>query len=304
MRRLEEEYIQLVGDQTKFIAFLGQYQQKAEKLRVAIDRFRTKTADFDAQIQAARAELARTEEAVAAQNLSPDEVQRMNHERESLTRNLDELRVKIAEANQMAYDQELQVTKSMDRFESLVTEYNALAQQIGTMPADGTSAVGPDGVDYNVDLDLGVEDLSILTNDGKRLQEKIKPALQAFGEKFLSEATELGVQKIAMDNELDKKIQEVEGMKDEAAVRQAKLSVLSEKAEEARLVSLQNMLRMSELILQALQKATASENEMNRRIENEVAICMEDNEQKSYKEQDALAEVRFQWVNSRLQGAS
>lgn len=33
---------------------------------------------------------------------------------------------------------------------------------------------------------------------------------------------------------------------------------------------------------------------MNRRIEQEVTNCIVDNEQKCYKEQDALAEVKFQ----------
>lgn len=216
---------------------MGQHEQKSEKLRIAIDRFRIKSADIDVQVQAARAELATIEEAVAAQNLSPDEIQRMNHERESLTRNLDDLRVKIAEANSSVYDQEMQVTKSMDRFEALVAEYTLLAQQIGTMSPDGSIAPGPDGIDYNVDFDLGVEDVNVLINDGKRLRATIRPALQAFGEKFRLEIANLAEKKIAMDDELDKKNSELEGMKDEGATRQAKLTVLSEKAEEARLVS-------------------------------------------------------------------
>ena len=67
------------------------------------------------QLEQLRSDLIRTEEAVAAQNLSPDEVQRMNHERESLSRNLDDLRGKIIEASQQAYDQEMEEWAEADQ---------------------------------------------------------------------------------------------------------------------------------------------------------------------------------------------
>jgi kinetochore protein NDC80 len=184
--------------------------------------------------------LARIEEAVAAQNMSPDEVQRMNHERETLTRNLDDLRVKISEASSQAYDAEMQLTKSMDRFDVLVSDYTNIAHQIGTIPllADGPGfALGPDGVDYNVDIDLGVEDVNELISEGKKLRSVIWPGLQAFGEKFRAETMELDNQKIVLEDELDRKMHEVEAMRDEAETRHAKYTMLNDKAEDAKQVS-------------------------------------------------------------------
>jgi len=187
-----------------------------------------------------RADLARTEEAVSAQNLSPDEVQRMNHERETLSRNLEDLRVKIAEASQQAYDQEMQVTKSMDRFEALISDYTALGHQIGTIPAlldTPGPALGPDGVDYNIDLDLGMDDVNELIAGGKKLRGVIWPGLQSFSEKIRREVMELDNQKIVLDDELDKRSQEADGMRDEAAVRQTRLNMLQNQAEDLRAVS-------------------------------------------------------------------
>ncbi len=94
----------------------------------------------------------------------------MNHERETLSRNLDELRAKIAEASQQSYDQEMLVTKSMDRFEQLLQDYTALAHQIGLINSL-TGGPGPDGIDYTLELDLGVNDLSEVQQAGKRMRQ-------------------------------------------------------------------------------------------------------------------------------------
>ena len=164
----------------------------------------------------------------------------MNHERDTLSRNLEDLRVKIAEASQQAYDQEMQVTKSMDRFEALISDYTALAHQIGTIPAlldTPGPALAPDGVDYNIDLDLGMDDVNELIAGSKRLRGIIWPGLQTFSEKFRREAMELDNQKIVLDDELDKRSQEADGMRDEAAVRQTRLNMLQNQAEDLRAVS-------------------------------------------------------------------
>ena len=195
---------------------------------------------IEQQLDSLRVDLARTEEAVAAQNLSPDEVNRMNHERETLSRNLEDLRLRIAEASQFAYDQEMQVTKSMDRFEQLLADYTALGHQIGTIPPlhDGSGpSVGPNGVDYSVEMDLGLEDLSEVQSAGRRMRSVIWLALQSYGEGFRREALELANQNIALDDEYDRRGQVVQAQKEEVGNSEMKLRNMHDQAEEAKSVS-------------------------------------------------------------------
>jgi kinetochore protein NDC80 len=242
-----------MSDKTKFISFIDSLSQKSEKLVANNARARAAVVDTgtsspstvvicaradphaEEQIQAIRAELVRTEAAVAAQNLSPDEVNRMNHERETLTRNLDELRNKIAEASQSSYDQELQVTRSMDRFDQLLQDYNALGSQIGTIPLDRTS--GPGGVEYVLELELGQEDLSELQAVGQRMKLEIRPGLHAFAEGFISQVRDLQDRIIAQDDELDRLGQKVERQKEEMGVQELRLKAVLQNAEEAKAVS-------------------------------------------------------------------
>jgi kinetochore protein NDC80 len=182
--------------------------------------------------------LAQTEEAVAAQNLSPDEVQRMNHERETLTRNLDELRTKTAEASQMAYDNEMQVTKSMDRFEQYLQDYTALGHQIGVIqPLSEGLILGPGNVDYTIELDLGLEDLNEVQAAGRKMRSVIWPALQAYGEGFRKQQLELANSTIALDDKYDRLGQKVERQKDEVGNLEMRLKFVHEQAEDAKNVS-------------------------------------------------------------------
>lgn len=188
---------------------------------------------------AKRAELARIEKAVAEQNLSPDEVQRMNHERESLKRNLDDLRTKVAEVSQQSYNQELMVTKMIDLFEQLLSEYTSLGHLIGIIQplADGETSLGPDGVDYNIQIDMGTEDILHVQTSGQRMSEVIKPALQAYSESFRRQVSELANEQISLEDDLDKVGQRVDGLRADCDNLEVKLKLASDQAELARRVS-------------------------------------------------------------------
>lgn len=191
-------------------------------------------------LEAGRAELANIEAAVAAQNLSPDEVQRMNADRDNLQRQIEDLRVKIGEASQHSYDQEMAVTKLMDRFDSYVSDYTQLAHSIGTIQplADVPGALGPGDVDYSIDIETTMEDIAAVQAQGRRLRHEIWPALQAYSEGFRREMAEVENQHIQVDDEHDRLAQRVERQKEEAANLEMKLGVVHEQAEEARSVRL------------------------------------------------------------------
>ncbi|RSH90239.1 kinetochore-associated Ndc80 complex subunit ndc80 [Saitozyma podzolica] len=285
LKKLEEEYMQLMGDKTKFIAFLELHKNKADKIRQGIDKAKALMADQENQIAAARAELVEIETAVAAQNLSPDEVQRMNHERETLSRNLDDLRGKIAEARQFAYDQEMLVTKSMDRFEQLLADYTALGHQIGVIrPLSEGPTLGPGDVDYSVDVDLGLEDLHEVQGQGKNMRQVIWPALQAYGETFRKQMVEMENGNIALDDENDRLGQKVERQKEEAANLEMRLRVVREQAEEAK---------------HRLDAETAETNETVTKLETEVRAMSNQSQQSVLKTQSELESTKIAFKELR-----
>ncbi|WWC87195.1 uncharacterized protein L201_002081 [Kwoniella dendrophila CBS 6074] len=238
LKKLENEYLQLMGDKTKFIAFIDLHKQKADKTKQAILKIKEAISGQEHDLEYQRAELARIEAAVSAQNLTPDEVNRMNHERESLNRSLDDLRTKIAEASQSSYDQEMLVTRSMDRFENLLADYTALCHQNGllqTLPDSMSSSVSststsPD-INYQLEIDLGIEELSELKVFNHQMRVTIWQGLQALREKYRQEDLSLDHDKIALDDNLDRLNQQVERQKMEVGTLEVKLKSLHEQAQ-------------------------------------------------------------------------
>ena len=162
----------------------------------------------------------------------------MNHERETLTRSLDEFRARTAEASQMAYDNEMQVTKSMDRFEQLLQDYTDLGHQIGIIGLSSEGLLlGSGNVDYVIELDLGLEDLNEIQTTGKRMRSTIWPALQTQGEELRKQTLDLENEKIAKDYKLDQLCQKVEQQKEAVGESEAKLKGLHGVADEMKNVS-------------------------------------------------------------------
>ena len=202
--------------------------------------------DADKQLDTVRAELKQVETSVAAQNISPEEATRMNNERDTLKSTLEELRNKVTDGSSAAYDQELNVTRSIDRFEQLLVDYTALAHQIGVINP-GTEGpgprLGPDGVDYNIDIDFGLEDMNEIQASGKRLRSVIWPSLQAFGERFRKQELESGNQMIELEDSHDRIGQDVEKQRFAMEHLELKVKSTTEQAEGAKTVSLVRLSR-------------------------------------------------------------
>lgn len=171
--------------------------------------------------------------AVAAQNLSPDEVSRMNHERETLSRNLEELRGKLQQARKNCHHQEMEVTGTMDRLIELQQTYVSLGHEIGCLgpsckpcflPAQG-------GIDCSLDVELGSGDLAKMSLVGQSWNRVIHPALQSYRDDIRKEERALRDEKIALEDKQDRYAQEVEQRRAEAAGHEYRLKVTNDQAE-------------------------------------------------------------------------
>jgi kinetochore protein NDC80 len=184
------------------------------------------------------AELAQVESQVAAQNLSPDEVTRMNHERETLQRQLRDLASKNAEARQSSQDAEMAVTRMMDKFEQHLSDYTAFGYQIGTMiPTSDGPFLGPGGVDFTVDCDVSAEDVNEIQASGKRMREVVRPALSKYDEEIRSQTKVVGEEQAGLDEEIDKLGLAVDKQKGDESNKQLELSKKVSEADAAKTVS-------------------------------------------------------------------
>lgn len=179
---------------------------------------------------------------MAAQNLSADEVSRMNHERDTLSRTLEELRGKFQQARKQCLHQEMEVTDTMDRLSDLQQIYASLGHQIGCLgpsckarflPKDG-------GVDCSLDVELGSGDLAKMSLVGQSWNQNIRPALQSYGDDIHKEARRLQDESIALEDMQDRIAQEVEQQRADVETRDMRLKLIQDQIDEAKNVSLKN----------------------------------------------------------------
>lgn len=162
----------------------------------------------------------------------------MNHERETLTRQLNDLRTKITEASQASSEQELLVSRSMDRFHACLVDYDDLGHRIGTIAGawDGPTE-GPGGVDFSIELDLATDEMNDVQACGKRMREVIRPALSKYDEDIRGQTRGLGEDQSQLDSEYDKLALVVEKQKGDVGNKELELSKRLQEAENAKAVS-------------------------------------------------------------------
>lgn len=163
----------------------------------------------------------------------------MNHERETLQRQLREINSKNAEAWQASQEVEMTVTRTMDKFDNLMSEYVSFGHQIGTLTAtaDGVFA-GPGGVDFTIDCDVSGEDVNEIQASGKKMRDVIRPALNKYDEQIRDLTKGVGEAQAGLDEESDKLILAVEKQKSDASNKELELAKKNGEAEAAKAVSL------------------------------------------------------------------
>jgi kinetochore protein NDC80 len=167
---------------------------------------------------------------VKEQNISPEEVIRMNTEHEQLSRNLEDLKVKIAESQKTILSLEVAVANRGAAAEEAVDVYTRLLSNLGLFPP-----LPPpfQDIDLQVELNTAASQTENLLR-GPDVRHVIKPTLNAIIESKRGERATVENERIKVDHELDRLISECENMEDEINETEKKVMVLNEQADDLR----------------------------------------------------------------------
>lgn len=186
-----------------------------------------------ANLEQLKNEHAKLTEIVKVQDLSPEDVARMNNEHETLSRNLEELKHKISETHKAVMSLEVMMANRGAAAEEAVDQYTNLLASLGLFPPL------PDpfeGVDLTVQLNLATSNISQLLHAAD-VRKVLKPTLSAVAELRRTERAEVESERIKVDNDLDQLTSECENVDEEVREVEKKVVALNEQAEEIRDVS-------------------------------------------------------------------
>jgi kinetochore protein NDC80 len=157
----------------------------------------------------------------------------MNTEHEQLSRNLEDLKVKIAESQKTILSLEVAVANRGAAAEEAVDAYTRLLSNLGLFPP-----LPPPFQDIDLQLELNTA-ASHAENllRGPDVRHVIKPTLNALIEAKRGERAAVESERIKVDHELDQLITECENLEDEINEAEKKVLVMNEQADDLREVS-------------------------------------------------------------------
>ncbi|KAF8892608.1 HEC/Ndc80p family-domain-containing protein [Infundibulicybe gibba] len=225
-----EENQLLIVDSKKMQSILEKWEVRTKKLA---DTIVLEKADLEARaadLEALQRDQARLSDIVKTQNLSPEEVIQMNTDHEKLSRSLEDLKQKIAEAHKAVMAAEVSVTKRAAAAEETVDAYNNLLSSLELFPP-----LPPpwEDVDLTLELNTAASNPQLLLS-GSDIRRVIRPTLFSVAEAKRSERATLESERIKVDNELDQLSLECENVDEEIGEVEKKVVGLNDQADDLR----------------------------------------------------------------------
>ncbi|KAJ7752073.1 HEC/Ndc80p family-domain-containing protein [Mycena metata] len=233
--RLQDENGLLKGDSEKFQKILHQYDSRKKKLLDHIAFEKAELVTRGNQLEQLKAEQLKLAEIVKTQNLSPEEVIKMNTDHETLSQNLKDLKQKIAETHRNLMSLEVNVTNRAAAAEEAIDLYTNLLTSLELFPP---LAPPLEDVDLTLELDTPSANPQNLLI-GADIRRIIKPTLSAVAESKRSERASVESERIRFDNELDQLTLECENIDEEIGEVEKKVVGLNDQADDLRDVAQQ-----------------------------------------------------------------
>ncbi|KAH9053845.1 HEC/Ndc80p family-domain-containing protein [Lactarius vividus] len=217
-------------DFEKFQECIHNWEGRKKTLISHIANLKIDITQQSSNLEQLEAEQERLSEIVKEQNISPDEVVRMNTEHEQLAQGIDELKAKIAETQKDVHSLEVAVANHGAAAEEAVDAYTTLLSDLGLFPPLPRPF---QDIDLRMVLNTATSQPENLLK-GLDIRHVIRPTLNDILEAKRDERIAVNNQRIQMDHEFDELISECEKLEDEINETEKTVMVLDEQAEDLR----------------------------------------------------------------------
>lgn len=194
---LERELVMLQSDKEKFETYMNLMDTKLSKLNASIESEKEEISATECVISQLNVEKQKLQNIIDAQELSPADVDRLNAERDQLTKSLEACRMNLDELNKTVWQGEITLQKTMDQLEKGVREFNTQIYKLGLIGSDSPF----DGLCNELELDINASNpLEMVNIDLARV---FKPSCNAFIAQQKKQTREINDLIFAIQEQLD-----------------------------------------------------------------------------------------------------
>ncbi|KIK93506.1 hypothetical protein PAXRUDRAFT_828900 [Paxillus rubicundulus Ve08.2h10] len=230
LEKLQKTHGFLVSDRAKFHDVLQRFEARKKHLIDTIAHEKAELSIRTSNLEQLKSEHTKLAEVVKVQNLTPEEVIRMNTDHETLARSLEDLKHKVSEAQKTVMSLEVMMTNRGAAAEEALDLYTNLLSSLGLFPP-----LPPpfECIDLTLQLNTATSNLQqVLT--GSDIRKVIKSTLNTVAESKRTERADVESDRIKVDNELDQLTLECENVDEEVREVEKKVVVLNEQADDLR----------------------------------------------------------------------
>ncbi|KAG2112844.1 HEC/Ndc80p family-domain-containing protein [Suillus clintonianus] len=230
LEKLQKIRACILDDRAKFDDVLHRLESRKRQLTESVVREKAELAARSQNLDQLKAEHEKLTEVVKVQNLTPEEVIRMNTDHETLARNLEDLKYKISEAHKTVMSLEVITTNRGAAAEEALDLYGNLLSALGLFPP-----LPPpfDNIDLRLELNTATANPQQLLL-GSDIRKVIKPTLSSVAEIKRTERADIESERIKVDNELDHLTLDCENVDEEVREIEKKVMSLNEQADDLR----------------------------------------------------------------------
>lgn len=149
--KLDKHFKILEDDKKKFEEYNINVQNKIEKYDSRIKILEAEIQKVEADLATVEAERNSLQASVDRQGLNIQDIDRMNTERERLTKSHDDAVNMLDEVNKTVLEKEAETSRKLEDLESTIKRYNSLGYQISLIPSTAHNAKGQE---FEVNLNL------------------------------------------------------------------------------------------------------------------------------------------------------
>ncbi|KAG1754258.1 HEC/Ndc80p family-domain-containing protein [Suillus lakei] len=230
LEKLQKIRACILDDRAKFDDVLHRLESRKRQLTESVAREKAELAARSQNLDQLKAEHEKLTEVVKVQNLTPEEVIRMNTDHETLARNLEDLKYKISEARKTVMSLEVITTNRGAAAEEALDLYGNILSALGLFPP-----LPPpfENIDLRLELNTATANPQQLLL-GSDIRKVIKPTLSSVAEIKRTERADVESERIKVDNELDQLTLECENVDEEVREIEKKVMSLNEQADDLR----------------------------------------------------------------------
>ncbi|KAF5365771.1 hypothetical protein D9758_003150 [Tetrapyrgos nigripes] len=239
---LQSDRDTLLSDNEKMNKTLEQYEARKRKILDYIASDEAGLKERDEELQRLQAEQIKLSEIVKEQNLTPEEATRMTTDYNTLSRNLEDLKQKIADSQKTVLSLEVNLSNRSGMAEEVVDQYTALLSALDLFPPLQPPL---QDVDLRLELNTAASNPQQLLS-GADIRKVIRPTLSTIAETKRSERASVENERLKVDNELDQLTLDCENAESETVVVEKKVIAINEEAEDLHNASQQEALMASQ----------------------------------------------------------